>query len=55
LVTADIYSHLLESTEHAAANVAAALVPPRVRAHTLHAQGGDDVEEAASANSGNGL
>jgi hypothetical protein len=51
-VTADIYSHLLESTEHAAA----ALVPPRtVPTHTLHAHRGDDVEEAAPANSGNGL
>lgn len=38
-VTADIYSHLLRSTEHDAANNAAALVPSRgVGAHTWHAQ-----------------
>lgn len=55
-ITADIYSHLLRSTEHEAANNAAALVPARrVPAHTLHAQGGENEEEAASALSGNGL
>jgi integrase len=58
-VTADIYSHLLESTEHDAANAAAALVPARRRpeeaaAHTLHAQGGENEEEAAPARSGSG-
>jgi integrase len=54
--TADIYSHLLRSTEHDAANAAAALVPPRrVPAHTLHAQGGENEEEAVPAESGNGL
>lgn len=55
-VTADIYSHLLESTEHEAADAAASLVPPRrAGAHTLHAQGGEKEEEAAPANAGSGL
>jgi hypothetical protein len=127
-LTADIHSHLLRSTEHDAANAAAALIPPRAQeatmtgaskkvqaareawaqvmsgercsrchrlappqdsdafvewealdetgvqvvcpdcltgaeetamaedfARTLHAQGGEDKEEAAPANSGNGL
>lgn len=55
-ITADIYSHLLRSTEHEAANNAAALVPARrASAHTLHAQGGENEEEAAPALSGNGL
>lgn len=59
-VTADIYSHLLESTEHDAANAAASLVPARLApkepaAHTLHAQGGENEEETAPAASGNGL
>lgn len=59
-VTADIYSHLLESTEHDAANAAAALVPARrpvqgVSAHTLHTQGGENEKEAAPAIGGNGL
>ncbi|MCO7238413.1 tyrosine recombinase XerC [Aeromicrobium sp. CnD17-E] len=54
-VTADVYSHLLQSTEHDAANAAAALVPPRrAAARTVHAQGGENEEEAASASSGNG-
>jgi integrase len=39
-VTADIYSHLLEPTEQAAANAAAALVPPRgTTAHTARTRG----------------
>ncbi len=66
-VTADIYSHLLRSTEHDAANAAAALVPARrvlpplqgtfvgARAHTLHAQGGENEREPAPAWSGDGL
>ncbi len=55
-VTADIYSHLLESTEHDAANAAASLVPARkVDARTVHAQGGENEEEAAPALRGNGL
>lgn len=55
-VTADIYSHLLESTEHAAANAAASLVPARkVGARTLHTQGGENEKEAAPATGGNGL
>lgn len=55
-ITADLYSHLLRSTEHDAANAAAALVPPRkALAHTLHTQGGENAEEAVPAKSGNGL
>jgi len=55
-VTADIYSHLLRSTEHDAANNAAALVPPRKEvAHTLHAHRDVNDEEAVPAESGNGL
>ncbi|MDO3396991.1 tyrosine-type recombinase/integrase [Nocardioides sp. SOB44] len=55
-VTADIYSHLLESTEHEAANAAASLVPARrVRARTVHAQGGENEEEAVPALRGNRL
>lgn len=55
-VTADIYSHLLRSTEHDAANNAAALVPARgATAHTLHAHEGGETKEAASTESGNGL
>jgi integrase len=49
-VTADIYSHLLRSTEHDAANAAAALVPARsdIRAHTMHAQAPGNQKEAVS-------
>lgn len=55
-VTADIYSHLLESTEHDAANAAAALVPPRkAPARTVHAHEEVNAEEAVPATSGNGL
>lgn len=67
-ITSDTYSHLLESTEHAAAAAAAALVPSRrprqgdpagvvagVGAHTLHAQGGENEEEAAPPFSENRL
>jgi Phage integrase family len=45
-ITPDLYSHLLRSTDHKAANNAAALVPARgASAHTLHTQpGGQDVE-----------
>lgn len=55
-VTSDIYSHLLRSTEHDAANNAAALVPARgASARTLHTQGGENEREAAPALGGNGL
>ncbi len=55
-VTADIYSHLLESTEHDAANAAASLVPQRrVPVPTVHPQAVREGEEAASAERGNGL
>lgn len=55
-VTADIDSHLLRSTEHEAANDAAALVPARkVGVPTLCPHGGENEEEAVSAESGNGL
>lgn len=55
-VTADIYSHLLESTEHAAANAAASLVPlRRGAAPTPHPQEGANEEEAAPAVRGNRL
>jgi integrase len=54
-ITADIYSHLLRSTEHEAANNAAALVPERRSiAHTLHTQGARNEEAAASTMIGNG-
>lgn len=46
-ITADIYSHLLRSTEHEAANNASALVRPRrAVAHTVHTQGGEKTKEA---------
>jgi integrase len=55
-VTADMYSHLLRSTEHDAANNAAALVPVRgASAHTVHAHEGGEMNEAAPAEGGNGL
>lgn len=55
-VTADIYSHLLRSTDHEAANNAASLVPSRkVPAHTLHTRGGKTKKEAASTLSENDL
>jgi integrase len=52
-VTADIYSHLLRSTEHDAANAAAALVPARgalgdIDAHTVHAHAPENEKEAVS-------
>lgn len=55
-ITADIYSHLLPSTEHAAAEAAAALVPKRgAGARTVHTQPLGGKEEAAPADGGNGL
>lgn len=55
-VTGDLYSHLVRSKDREMANNAAALVPPRgASAHTLHAQGGENEEEAVPAESGNGL
>lgn len=55
-ITSDLYTHMLRSTDHQAAGNAAALVPARgAGAHTVHAQGGENKKEAASAESGNGL
>jgi len=55
-VTADIYSHLLRSTEREAANSAASLVPPRkTSAHAVHRQRDKNDAEAAPALNGNGL
>jgi integrase len=54
-VTSSIYSHMLQSTGQRNANNAAASVPRKGQAHTLHAQGGEKEEKAAPAFGGNGL
>jgi integrase len=55
-VTGDLYTHLVHSKEHEAASSYESQVPRgKAGAHTLHAQGGDNEEEAVPAESGNGL
>jgi Phage integrase family len=55
-VTADIYSHLLRSTERRRCERRRCLsAHAQGSAHTLHTQGGESDVEAVSAESGNGL
>lgn len=55
-ITADLYTHMLQAKDHAAASAASGLVPPRrVGARTLHAHGAENEIEAAPPAGGNGL
>ena len=54
-ITSDLYAHLFRSKDREVANNASALVPARkAAARTMHAQGGENEEEAASVMSGDG-